>query len=214
MGGSSGAAVVGWSALTTSGVQHFGNPIGAQDFTWAIASGDFNDDGFDDVVTGLPSDGDQPSGAILIQAGGQGGLNAVMTPLFQGSTGIPGDPEPGDELGKALATGDFNGDGFSDIAVGVPGEDIKVNPGFGIPSYIVSDAGAVIVIFGPLSSPPTAVMFHRNSRGIPGDLQEDERCGSALAAGNFNADGTSDDLALIDAFLNPLEVDHGGTVSA
>ena len=46
--------------------------------------------------------------------------------------------EAGDQFGSALAVGDFEGDGFDDLAVGVPGEDVGPIP----------DAGAVDVLPG------------------------------------------------------------------
>ena len=45
-----------------------------------------------------------------------------------------GSEEDFDEFGSSLASGDFNGDGFDDLAIGVIGED--------------NFAGAVAVIFG------------------------------------------------------------------
>ena len=46
----------------------------------------------------------------------------------------------GDAFGSALCSGDFNGDGFDDLAIGAPGED---SPGGGI-----VDGGTVIVLYG------------------------------------------------------------------
>jgi hypothetical protein len=49
--------------------------------------------------------------------------------------------EPSDRFGAALAAGDFNGDGFPDLAIGVPGEGVTQNGG----SYAA--AGAVAAIY-------------------------------------------------------------------
>ena len=46
--------------------------------------------------------------------------------------------EAGDLFGSALAAGDFNNDGFADLAVGAPGEDVGG----------VIGAGAVNVLYG------------------------------------------------------------------
>ena len=53
--------------------------------------------------------------------------------IVEGDSGLPDIPENGDELGAALATGDWNGDFAADLAIGVPGED---------------NVGAVLVLFG------------------------------------------------------------------
>ena len=57
----------------------------------------------------------------------------------QGSEGITGTPEAGDLFGYSLAAADFNGDGFTDLAVGVPFED-----------QAATNDGAVNVIYGGL----------------------------------------------------------------
>lgn len=44
-----------------------------------------------------------------------------------------------DEFGTALVSGGFNGDGFDDLAIGVPGEEIAGG---------ATDMGVVQVIFG------------------------------------------------------------------
>jgi len=43
--------------------------------------------------------------------------------VTQDSGGVPGVVEPDDEFGFALGAGDFDRDRFTDLAVGVPGED-------------------------------------------------------------------------------------------
>ena len=47
-----------------------------------------------------------------------------------------------DRFGQAVARGDFNGDGYQDLAVGLPGEDITVGAGQ------IRNAGAVEVLYG------------------------------------------------------------------
>ena len=65
------------------------------------------------------------AGAVNVLYGSAGGLTAAGRPAL-----APGQPrrhrraEAGDLFGSALAAGDFDGDGFDDLAVGVPDEDV------------------------------------------------------------------------------------------
>lgn len=102
---------------------------------------------------------------------------------------------PGLELleGRTLlsitVTGDFNCDGFADLAIGVPGENIE----------ITVDAGAVNVLYG--TSPTTgltttrAQFWSQNTAGVLDGSAMSDQFGSALATGDFNRDGR-DDLAI------------------
>jgi hypothetical protein len=67
------------------------------------------------------------------------GLLFDGTQLFrQGAGEIGGAPEPGDHFGAALAAFDVNDDGFDDLVIGVPDEDLGS----------VVDAGLVLVLHG------------------------------------------------------------------
>jgi len=104
---------------------HGGNSSG-------IAKGDFNGDGFADLAIGMPSKDEsrtiKNSGAVAVIYGSANGLTAPATagavPLAQvwtqNSPGVPGDSESNDFFSATLASGDFNGDNFSDLAIGAP----------------------------------------------------------------------------------------------
>lgn len=92
---------------------------------------DFNGDGFDDVATGAPGEdqGGRDAGAVNVLYGAAGGLQADgagRDDQFwnQGRESVKDSPERFDGFGSAIATGDFNSDGFDDAAIGVPYEDI------------------------------------------------------------------------------------------
>jgi len=88
---------------------------------------DFNDDGFTDLAVGAPGEdvgAAANAGALNVLYGSAGGLEASPDVFFQGSGGVGGSLEDGDEFGSAVAKGDFDGDGIFDLAVGAPGETV------------------------------------------------------------------------------------------
>jgi FG-GAP repeat len=101
---------------------------------------DFNNDGFGDLAVGAPGEdvgAVANAGAVSVLYGSSGGLASDGQVLTQDAAGVPGVSEIGDRFGAALVAGDFNGDAFSDLAVGAPGEDLSD-----------VDAGAVTILLG------------------------------------------------------------------
>src|SRR5262249_61475552 len=84
--------------------------------------------------------------------------------------------EAGDRMGSALATGDFDGDGYADIAVGVPGEAPGAAPA----------GGSVVVFPGASSQVATGFWLNGNRAGEP--IVAGDVFGASLAAGNVDVD--------------------------
>lgn len=119
-----------------------------EEFGTALAVGDFDGDAFDDLAISAPgeSSGATDSGAVSILFGGASGLSSADAQLFHqnsagdpGSSGVPGTSELDDRFGNALAAGDFDGNGVSDLAIGTPEEGSNGE---------TIDAGAVTVLYG------------------------------------------------------------------
>jgi hypothetical protein len=107
------------------------------------------------------------------------------------------------EFGSALAVGDFNGDGYSDLAVGAPS---YTTPPVG--DDVLETRGAVFV-------------FHGSAHGLvadplvitgPNDGDDPFELGGALAVGDVDGDG-HDDLAvtLWDADNGNIRIYHGSS---
>src|SRR3990170_3653759 len=85
-----------------------------------LAAGDFDGDGHDDLAIGSPFEdvsGESNAGAVNVLYGRSNGLATGGDQLWhQGSPGIPGALERDDRFGWSLAVGNFNGDGYDDLA--------------------------------------------------------------------------------------------------
>jgi murein DD-endopeptidase MepM/ murein hydrolase activator NlpD len=153
----------------------------------ALACGDFDNDGRDDLAVGVPSE-DVPvdSGAVQVIYGTRAGLRAIRNQVWTAdSLRVPGVAESRDRFGSALAAGDFNGDGFDDLAIGAPGERI----GDDLPL-----AGSVTVLYGAAAGldAPGSQLWSQDSGGIAGGAESRDLFGAAVAAGDINGDGRAD----------------------
>jgi hypothetical protein len=172
-----------------------GVAVAGDDFGWALAAGDFDNDGVSDLAIGAPGfdPGVSNAGLIVVLFGTQDvGLTATGAQLVLQSFLVADGSEAGDNFGKSLAAGDFNDEDADDLAVGVPGEDIGTLPA-GV------DAGAVNIIYsltgvGLAASGP---FLHQGpGGGLLGEAAEfEDGLGTALAAGDFDENG-NDDLAI------------------
>ncbi|MFD7404082.1 FG-GAP and VCBS repeat-containing protein [Streptomyces sp. NPDC059866] len=89
------------------------------------AIGDFDKDGYGDIAFGRPWSTDG-KGSVLVWRGTASGPSGSHT-YNQASSGVSGSPEPEDNFGYAVSAGDADGDGYADLAVGVPHEDVSGN---------------------------------------------------------------------------------------
>jgi hypothetical protein len=90
--------------------------------------GDFNGDGYRDAVLPAPGAdiaGQTAAGAVVVLYGSSSGYRAGRhQTITQNSPGVPGTPEGWDRFGAATATADLNRDGYADLVVGSPFEDV------------------------------------------------------------------------------------------
>ena len=165
-------------------------PVGVDPASAAVAGAampyDFDGDGYADLTVGVPFEdlrGVKNAGAVQVLFGSPAGPTARDQAWHQGSKGVKGAPERGDRFGSVLASGDFDADGYADLAVGIPNEDVGS----------VRDAGVVQVLYGgPRGLTARDQVWHPGKPGVPGRNEAYNNFGAKLASGDFDADGYAD----------------------
>ncbi len=170
-------------------------------FGYTLAVGDFDGDDYDDLAVGVPYEdiggsSVRDAGLVNVYYGRYyyGLKNSRNQQWYQDTLKLNVKSEKDDNFGWSLAAGNFDGDDYDDLAIGVPYEDIHDNR--------VSDAGLVNVLHGTTDglAVDRAQKWHQDSSGIRGGAEEYDQFGFSLAAGNFNGDINNgiqiDDLAI------------------
>ena len=191
----------------------------------ALAVGDLDDDGFVDLVVGVPlsDEGGVDRGAVRIHRG-----QADTLLEEEPSQTLIGEAA-GDQLGGAVAVCDFNGDGRLDLAMAARfAEDENQSP-------VATNAGAVYihlgyvdgfqrvadqVVFGAFPSADLATMVPRTNLNIGralavGDVDGDERCDLVVTTMSYSAGAgrTNDGLFMVYRGRGPDDFGPGGIMA-
>lgn len=164
-----------------------------------VELGDLNRDGRADLVLGRNS--------LTVFNGTADGPGTTTAPrvIDQDTPGVPGTQESEDSLGRALAIGDVNGDGYGDVLAGLPGENLASM------GFLGNSVGSVVVVPGGPDGPTGAGArgFHQNSADVPGTAEKGDRFGGTVHLVDGNGDGRAEPI--VAAYP---ENDHAGAVWA
>ena len=136
-------------------------------------------------ASGVPGEGIggvKATGALSVLFGSADGLSGVGDKLWhQDKGGIPGVNQKNDFFGTAVAGGDFDGDGFYDLAIGNPKQDVGG----------LSNAGEITVIYGSAAGITSggSQRWNRETAGVIGTARAGAKFGSSVTAFDGNGDG-------------------------
>jgi hypothetical protein len=157
-------------------------------FGFALVAGNFDRDSFADLAIGSPGEtisGQLQAGAFHMLRGSASGLLPQQS-VFFGETSLGGASETADSFSYALAVGDFDGDSFDDLAIGVPTEA----------NGALEATGQVVVLYGRNGNPAfdlsRTLFVDQDSLWGPGAGEPGDFFGQTLAAGDFDGDGHGD----------------------
>ncbi|WP_062348936.1 FG-GAP-like repeat-containing protein [Herbidospora yilanensis] len=175
-------------------------------FGAALATGDFNADGHDDLAIGVPGEGlnrlqragDYGEGAVDVVYGSPGGLRPATAEAWTQNS-LAGEAVMYDRFGTSLAAGDLNGDGDDELVVGVPGENavqvlagtrsggLTKNHNLLIPGPKGAEFGAAVLVHGGdlIVGAPTKGEVYRYRGGVKkGSYPGVGRKGEKIAEGD------------------------------
>ncbi len=171
--GSGNAYIISGTGTTSDNITFLTGGVAGDQIGSSISGvGDFNNDGFADVIVGAPGASSGMGRTYLIKGGNSWTDDITNTASTSGHTEVTQGTTSSVYGASVRGVGDVNGDGYSDYAVGAPG-----------------GAGYVDIVYGHAngsSGPSTTHIVGAAGQGFGSEI---------LSLGDINGDGYSDLLA-------------------
>lgn len=170
----------GGSTIKPGKITTYNSSTPDYDTTGVVA--DFNKDGYGDLAVGDTAY-NKSAGSVVVWRGGSTGPTTKYR-LTQSTSGVGTAATKGDGFGGSLAAADTNGDGYPDLAVGVPWETIGGKEA----------AGGVHILRGGKSglTGTKSQWFTRSTAGVPGSVTEYGMFGELVRLRDIDRDGDKD----------------------
>jgi FG-GAP repeat len=178
----------------------------------APVNADFNGDSYADLAVGVPLEdvgAIEDAGAVNVLYGSATGLRASGSQFWhQDIPGMEGDgAETNDQFGLAMAAGDFDGDGFADLAIGAPFEALGTDDNAGVVSVLYGSSAGLSIEGNQSWTQGSLGLGDFDTASEAGDL-----FGFPLAAANFGK-SAHDDLAVGVVFENMGAISDAGAAN-
>jgi hypothetical protein len=158
----------------------------------AVAAGDVDGNGYDDIVIGQPyvsESGGNAGGQVTLVPGSSTGFTTTgMRTIHQATANVEGASETSDGFGSSVSVGDVDADGYADVLTGAPNEDITRA------GKNRANAGSVWLLKGTSAglTGTGSRALSQDAPDIPGSTETDDKFGSATSLTDVTGDGYAD----------------------
>ncbi len=194
-GGSTGLTAAGAQLIGQNSDGVLGDAEVGDLFGLALAAGDIDNDGRDDLGVGAPYEDyiGVDAGTVTLFFGSATGVQTSgSVTLLQGARGLTDSSQAGDTFGSAIEIGYFDHGPYADLVVGIPGQRVGLS----------QNAGALMTIPGGAAGLRISrnAILDMGSERVAGAVRAGTLFGDVLERADFDGNGRDDLVVGVWAF--------------